>query len=176
MTKLSLPFTALALAILSTGAHAACGGGGWSKSAAHATPLPSAEVVTLSNDFSENAQVMSVRAGPMTQMPRFDTTQFDTLSLSMHFTDSQSAKVKDAKSQVQKRIDALKMAYQNAQTALVKCDGHCDAEGRTLESATVALKEFDANLAFVERLSHILNSDQFAHLESVDHLEKRQGI
>jgi hypothetical protein len=176
MTKISSMLPVLAIAIFASCAQGACGGGGWSKSASHSIAAQPNEVITPSDDLNESARVMSVKAGSAPQSRRFDTTQFDKLSTSMQISEDQRAKISSSKAQIQKRIDVLKTAYENAQNVLVNCNGRCVAEGKSLESATRELKAFDANLAFFERLSHILNTDQFAHLDTADRVSKRQGI
>lgn len=173
--KTNLILTALALAIVATTANAACGGGGWAKTATHGPATPVAHETTLIDDLNDSAQVMSVKAGPIATA-RFDSTRFDKLSMTMQLSEGQRSEIASAKSQIQKRADALKAAYVTAQNALVNCQGHCDAEGKNLEAATIELKKFDPNHAFSDRLSHILKPDQLAVLESADRQTKRQGI
>jgi hypothetical protein len=179
MMKTTRLIPALALILVASGANAACGGGGWSKSATprasvSATP-ESAASADLLGDLNDSAQVMSVKAGPIAPV-RFDSTRFDKLSDTLKLSSGQRQEIAAAKSQIQKSAEALKAAYKDAQDALVNCQGRCTSEGKKLELATIELKKFDPNHAFSDRLSHILKPDQLAQLENADRSAKRQGI
>lgn len=148
-------------------ANAACGGGGWSKPKVDpvvletsATSTAPAEVV----DLSDNAQVMSVKAGPVLSA-KLNSAAFDTLSTSLNLNEGQRSDIAAAKAQIQNRLTTLKNAYDDAQTALMKCEGRCIAEGKNLEAASLALKNFDPNKSFASHLSRILKPSQMAQLE-----------
>ena len=168
--------TVLTVAVLNLfSARAACGGGGWSKATSTPNaPAPlsiSAEVV----DLGESAQVMSIKAGPLRTFA-LDSSAFDKRSLNMDLTTGQRSDISSAKTQIQNRMATLKNNYETVQTALMKCTGHCDAEGKNLERATMELKNFDPNKSFAEHLNRILMPSQLAQLDSKDIKKSTQGI
>ena len=172
--KLSLLTLTLTLATCVGSLHAACSGGGFSKKPiADRLVVAPAEVAGEVVDLNETAQVMSVKAGPLAPIVAFDSARFTKATAALKLSDNQLTEMASAKSQIQKRLEALKTAYVNAQNELVQCQGRCDSAGKKLEAATRDLKQFDPNQAYADRLSHILNPDQFAQLEIK---AKRQGI
>jgi len=161
--------TALAILIAAGSAHAACGGGGYLKSSAAAKAPAAApvlaEVVTLTDDLSNSADVVSVSAGKnLTHVARFDAAQLEKLSAKLQLTTAQRTEISTAMLRIQARSEALRTAYESAQKSLVTCQGHCDAEGQKLEQATRELTQFDPNHAFADMLVKILKPDQFARL------------
>ena len=160
--------TALAILIVAGSAHAACGGGGNAKKIVAATPPAApvlAEVVSLTDDLSDSADVVSVNAGKsLTHVARFDAAQLEKLSAKLQLTTAQRTEISTAMLRIQARSEAPRAAYENAQKALVACNGKCDAEGQKLEQATRELTQFDPNHAFADMLVKILKPDQFAQL------------
>jgi len=147
--------------LLSTSVLAACGGGGWHSSSrssdgsnktSQSADSNSAQNVSYSRPASNDTAAISALS--------LDTKRFDAMSSRMDLTDRQYRDIESMRRGLREEGDRLSRAYNKAQNKLARCSGDCSDEIKKVERTGDALKAFDPNREFDQRLSGILSSRQ----------------